>query len=146
MTLADSLLRQLDDPTLSHDERAQLRCQIAADLEHRGQYTAARDALGELWHGVGQRPTLEGLTERTSAEVLLRVGTLSGWLGNVHQIEGAQDAAKDLISESIARFKALVETTKVAAAQSELGLCYRRAGAYDEARVLIWRSPNMAKP
>jgi CheY-like chemotaxis protein/Flp pilus assembly protein TadD len=114
----------------------QLRCQIAADFEHRGQYAAAHDALGELWRGVGQRPTLEGLTERTSAEVLLRAGALSGWLGSVQQIEGAQDAAKDLICESIARFKALAETTKVAAAQSELGLCYRRAGAYDEARVL----------
>jgi CheY-like chemotaxis protein len=136
MTLADSLLRQLDDPTLSHDERAQLRCQIAADFEHRGQYAPARDALGELWRGVGQRPALEGLTKRTAAGVLLRAGTLSGWLGSVQQIEGAQDAAKDLISESIARFQALAETTKVAAAQSELGLCYRRAGAYDEARLL----------
>jgi CheY-like chemotaxis protein len=136
MTLTDSLLRQLEDPTLSHDERARLRCQIAADLEHRGQYETARDALGELWRGVGQRPALEGLTERTAAEVLLRAGALSGWLGSVRQIAGAQDAAKDLISESIAKFQALGETTKVAAAQSELGLCYRRAGAYDEARVL----------
>lgn len=136
MTLADSLFTRLDDPTLSHDERAQLRCQIAADFEHRGQYAVACDALGELWRGVGQRPALEGLTEHTASEVLLRAGTLSGWLGSVQQIEGAQDAAKDLISESIARFQALGETTKVAAAQSELGFCYRRAGAYDEARVL----------
>jgi CheY-like chemotaxis protein len=136
MTLTDSLFRQLEDPTLSVDERAQLRCQIAADFEHRGQYETARDALGELWRGVGQRPALEGLTERTAADVLLRAGALSGWLGSVQQIEGAQDAAKDLISESIAKFQALGETTKVATAQSELGFCYRRAGAYDEARVL----------
>jgi hypothetical protein len=47
---------------------------------------------------------LEGLTEHTASEILLRAGTLSGWLGSVRQIEGAQDAAKDLISESIARF------------------------------------------
>src|SRR5438067_780378 len=136
MTLVETLLRRLDDPTLSRDERAQLRCQIAADLEHRGQYEAARDALAELWRGVGQRPPLEGLSEVTAAEVLLRVGTLSGWLGSARQVEGAQDAAKDLISESIARFQALGETAKAAAAQSELGFCYRRAGAYDEARVL----------
>lgn len=136
MTLAETLLRQLDDPTLSQDERAQVQCQIAADLEHKGQYAAARDALGELWQGVGQHPALEGLSELTAAEVLLRVGSLSGWFGSVQQIEGAQDAAKDLISESIARFQALGETTKVAAAQSEIGFCYRRAGAYDEARVI----------
>lgn len=136
MNLAESLLRQLEDPALTHDRRAQLRCEIAADLEHRGQYAAARDALGELWRGVGQRPSLEGLAERTAAEVMLRAGTLSGWLGSIQQVEGALDAAKDLISESIARFQALGEQEKLSAAQSELGFCYRRAGAYDEARVL----------
>lgn len=136
MTLTESLLRQLDDPALGRDERAQLRCRIAAAFEYRGQYEAARDALGELWQGIGQRPALEGLNEPTAAEVLLRAGTLSGWLGSAQQIEGAQDAAKDLISESITRFQALGVATRIAAAQGELGFCYRRAGAYDEARVM----------
>ncbi len=136
MALTDTVLRRLDDPTLTRDERAQLRCEMATSLEHRGRYEEARDALAELWAGTGQRPPLEGLSEQTAAEVLLRVGVLSGWLGSAHQIEGAQEAAKDLISESITRFRALGDAEKVATAQSELGLCYRRAGAYDEARVL----------
>jgi CheY-like chemotaxis protein len=136
MTLAETLLKQLENPALSRDERAQLQCQIAADLEHRGQYDAAREVLGELWRGIGKRPPLEGLSELTAAEVLLRVGSLSGYLGSVGQIEGAQDAAKDLISESITRFESLGEATKVATAQCELAFCYRRAGAHDEARVL----------
>jgi two-component system chemotaxis response regulator CheY len=136
MTLTETLLRQLDDPTLSREERARLQCRVAADLEHRGQYESARDTLGELWRGVGVRPLLEGLSELTAAEVLLRVGALSGWFGSTRQLEGVQEAAKDLISESITRFHSLGEATRVVAAQSELGLCYRRAGAYDEARVL----------
>jgi CheY-like chemotaxis protein/tetratricopeptide (TPR) repeat protein len=136
MTLAESLLKQLENSALSRDERAQLQCQIAADFEHRGDYELARDALAELWQGVGQRPALEGLSELTAAEVLLRVGSLSGWLGSVRQTEGVQDAAKDLISESITRFQAIGETTRIVAAQSELGFCYRRAGAYDDARVV----------
>ena len=136
MTLAETLLKQLETGALSRDERAQLQCQIAADFEQRGQYESARDALGELWNGVGGRPTLEGLSELTAAEVLLRVGSLTGYLGSIGQIEGAQEKAKDLIFESIARFQRLGETTKVAAAQSELGFCYRRAGAHDEARVM----------
>ncbi|HEY0080665.1 MAG TPA: response regulator [Pyrinomonadaceae bacterium] len=136
MTLAETLLRQLDDPTLSHDARAQLRCQIAADFEHRGQYEAARNALAELWQGVGQRPSLEGLTERTAAELLLRAGTLSGWLASTAQDKEGQAAAKDLISESIACFEALGEIILAAAAQSDLGYCYWREGAYDEARVI----------
>jgi CheY-like chemotaxis protein len=134
MTLTDSLLRQLDDPTLSHDERARLRCEIAADFEHRGQYEAARDALGELWCGFGLRPALEGLTERTVAEVLLRVGALSAWLASAAQDEEGQQRAKDLISESITRFEALGEPTKAAASQSDLAFCYWREGAFDEAR------------
>ncbi|HEY9285710.1 MAG TPA: tetratricopeptide repeat protein [Pyrinomonadaceae bacterium] len=129
------MLRRLDDLNLSRDERTLLRCSTAADLEHRGQYDAALAALAELWRGVGQRPALEGLGELTAAEVLLRAGTLSGWFGSARQLEGAQDAAKDLISESIARFDALGETARVAAARGELGFCYYRAGAYDEARV-----------
>lgn len=136
MTLAETLLRQLEDPTLSRDERAQLRCRVAADLEHRGQYEAARDALGDLWRGVGLRLALEGLSELTAAETLLRGGALSGWFGSVRQLEGAQEAAKDLLSESIARFQALGETARVAAAQSELGFCYYRAGSYDDARAM----------
>ncbi|HEV2799128.1 MAG TPA: tetratricopeptide repeat protein [Pyrinomonadaceae bacterium] len=136
MTLVETLREQLENPTLSQDERAQLQCQIAADLEHRGQYESARYALGELWRGVGAHPELEGLSELTAAEVLLRVGSLSGHLGSTGQIEGMQEKAKDLISESIARFQRLGETTKVAIAQNELGFCYRRAGAHDEARVM----------
>ncbi|MGB8509566.1 MAG: hypothetical protein WCD76_14360 [Pyrinomonadaceae bacterium] len=136
MNLAESLLRQLEDPTLTHDERARLRCEIAADLEHRGQYAAARDLLGELWRGVGQRPTLEGLTERTAAEVMLRVGALSGWLASAAQDQEGQRTAKDLISESITRFETLGESARAAAAQSDLGYCYWREGAFDEARVI----------
>lgn len=136
MTLAETLLRQLDEPTLSQEERAQLRCQTAADFEHRGQYESARAALAELWRGVGQRPMLEGLTERTAAEVLLRAGTLSGWLSSIAQDKDGQEAAKNLISESIARFEALGESDRAAGAQSDLGFIYWREGSYAEARVI----------
>jgi CheY-like chemotaxis protein/tetratricopeptide (TPR) repeat protein len=136
MTLAETLSRQLENPTLSHDERAMLRCQIAADFEHRGQYDAACDALAELWQGVGQKPRLEGLSELTTAEILLRVGALSGWSASATQDKEGQAAAKDLISESITRFEALGEITRAASGQSELGFIYWREGAYDEARII----------
>ena len=136
MTLAESLLGQLEDASLSRDEQMRLRCQAAAELERRGQYEAAREALGDLWRGVGQRPALEGLSELTAAEVLLRAGTLSGWFGSARQIEDGQDTAKDLIGESISRFLSIGETTRAAVAQSELGFCYKRVGTYDEARVV----------
>ena len=137
MKTAETLLRELDNPSLNYDERALLRCRIAADFEHRGEYEAARDILAELWQGVGQLPALERLSELTAAEVLLRAGTLSGWFGSTRQLEGAQEAAKDLISESIARFQALGESARAVAAFSDLGFCYWRVGAYDDARVVF---------
>jgi tetratricopeptide (TPR) repeat protein len=118
-------------------ERAALRCAVAADLLGAGQYEAAREALGELWRGIGERPDIGGLDERTAAGVLLQVGTLSSWLGASGQVKGAQEAAKDLISESEALFESLGESDRAAAARAELALCYWREGAYDEARVLL---------
>src|ERR1043165_4547237 len=81
MTLADERLKELDNPSLSEDERALLRCRVAADLIHAGQYEQAREALGELWRRTGERPNVEGLGERAAAEVLLQAGVLSGLIG-----------------------------------------------------------------
>ena len=93
--------------------------------------------MGELWTRVGERPTLDRLDPTVSAEVLMRVGSLTGWIGSVKQIEGAQAIAKDLITESITRFDSLGSEKKVAEAQTELGYCYWREGAFDEARVVL---------
>jgi tetratricopeptide (TPR) repeat protein len=134
MTLADERLRELDNPTLTGDDRALLRSQVAADLIHKGQYEAAREALGALWRGTGKRPNVEGLRDRAMAEVLLQAGVLSGWLGKV---KGAQDAAKDLISESATFFEKLGESNRAAAARAESALCYWREGAYSEARLIL---------
>src|SRR5215210_7318980 len=116
MHLHTSLLRQLDDPSLSRNERVELRCRLAKELEEAGNYEAARNALGELWQRIGERPKIEGLDQRTAAEVLLRAGSLTGWIGSAQQIEGAQELAKDLISESITVFESLHEIEKIAEA------------------------------
>ena len=100
MNLADERLKGLDNPSLASDERALIRCGIAADLIHSGQYEKAREALGDLWGGVGARPNLKGLAETMAAEVLLQCGSLTACLGTSKRIEGAQEAAKDLLSEA----------------------------------------------
>ncbi len=135
MIISNRLLRQISDPSLSKDKRAQLRCQLAKELEEVGNFEAAREAMGELWSRVGERPVLDGLDEATAAEVLLRAGVLTGWIGSTKQIEGAQETAKNFITESIPRFEALQNAEKVAEAQTEVGFCYWRQGSYNEARV-----------
>lgn len=137
MELAVQLLRQIDAPYLTPPERLRLRCKLARELEEAGNYEAAREALGELWRGVGVCPDLEGLDEASAAQLLLRVGALSGWIGSARQVAGAQEAAKDLISRSLGLCEALRDEVGAAAAQIELGWCYWREGAFDEARVTL---------
>ena len=69
---AKELLHQIADPRLSNTEAAQLRCRLAKELEEAGNFEAAREALGELWQRVGERPVLNGLDKETAADVLLR--------------------------------------------------------------------------
>lgn len=137
MNLADERLRELDNPSLSVNERLLLRCSVAADLTHKGQYEAAHQALGELWRGIGQRPEVRGMPPATAAEVLLRCGTLTGYLGGAMNIAGAQEQAKDLLSEAVRKFQSQGQHQRASEAQSELGACYWRLGAHDDARVMM---------
>uniref|UniRef100_UPI0025A24EC0 hypothetical protein n=1 Tax=Klebsiella pneumoniae TaxID=573 RepID=UPI0025A24EC0 len=63
-------------------------------FEDAGDFDAAREALADLWEGVGVRPQLNELKdERVIGEVLLRVGALTGWIGSAQQVEEAQAQA-----------------------------------------------------
>src|SRR3712207_1559856 len=78
MTVACERLKELENPSLTADERATLRCEAASELIQAGQYDAAREALGELWLGIGARPEVSSLGRSAAAEVLLKAGVLSG--------------------------------------------------------------------
>ncbi|HYO92521.1 MAG TPA: tetratricopeptide repeat protein, partial [Pyrinomonadaceae bacterium] len=110
-------------------------CLKAKELEENGQYEEARSELRDVWQRIGERPDLSQLEPFVAASVLLRAGTLSGWLGSAHQITGAQEIAKDLISESIRLFAQLNEPSAALDAEIDLGICYWRESAFDEARV-----------
>ena len=133
-------IKQLDSlaseaSTATGDERALVLCARAKELQDTQNFEDARLVLSEFWQGVGDRPKLDGLAANVQAEMLLLVGTLSGWLGSARQTPGAQEIAKDLLSESSTKFEQLGMTEKVAEARVELGICYWRTGALDEARI-----------
>src|SRR5687767_394573 len=113
MTLRASLLRELEKPSLSVERRVEL----AKELEYKGEYEQARQALGGLWPGIGERPNIEGLDPSTAAELLLRTGVLTGIIGSKNQIAGAHETAKNLITESLAMFEAIPYPKKIAEAQ-----------------------------
>lgn len=137
MIISSQILHRIGDTTLPQNERARLRCQLAKELEDVGNYDAAREVMGEIWSRIGERPLLNELDEATTAEVLLLVGVLTGWIGSIRQIEGAQELAKHLIGESVIRFGVLQAGEKAAEAQMELGHCYWREGSFNEARMLL---------
>ncbi len=78
MNLVKELRLKIADPALTFNERARLRCQLAKELERSGNYEAAREAMGELWQRIGDRPVTDNLDQPTAAEVLLRAGVLTG--------------------------------------------------------------------
>lgn len=137
MTLRASLLRELVQPNLSVGGRAELCCELAKDFENTGEYEQAREVLSGLWPHMGQRPKVKGLNEHTAAEVLLRAGVLTGFIGSNHQIADAQEQAKNLISESLTIFQERKYSKKIAEAQTELALCYWRTAEYDNASDLL---------
>jgi len=137
MNLTTLSVSRSANQSLSLSERAQHSCQIAKQLEKAGEYEAAYEALGDFWSEEEGAPILEGIDRATSATVLLRIGSLTGWLGSAHQTEGGQEKAKNLITRSIEIFEEVGQPQEATEARCDLALCYWREGAFDEARIIL---------
>ena len=137
MELHKSTSVEITELNKSRSDLARQQCDQAKEQEEAGNFESARRLLKGFWHRVGERPNLEGLDAAARAELLLRSGTLTGWIGSAQQISGAQAIAKDLISESAGVFESLDLGERVAEARIDLGICYWREGALDEARVTL---------
>jgi tetratricopeptide (TPR) repeat protein len=134
MTLRPSLLRTLQNPSLSVNSRAEFCCELTRELENKGEYEEARKLLSDYWPRIGEAPKLAGLDENTAAELLLRAGVLTGIIGSKNQITDAQERAKDLITQSQTIYEARQNRKKIAEAHTELALVYWRTGEHDNAR------------
>jgi len=126
--------KELDAPVL---DNVLPLCELAKGLEEAGEFEIAEETLRPFWSGVSHRPNTTGLIDGAKAELLLRTGTLTGWLGAAKQIPGSQELAKDLISESGSLFEAIGLDEKLAEARVNLAVCYWREGGLDEARVTL---------
>jgi CheY-like chemotaxis protein len=122
---------------LTLDQRAELAASESRRLEKAGEYETAREQLQEFWPGDAKSVNLTSLTPANKAEILLRIGAVTAWLGSVQKLDGGQERAKDLITQSIEIFQELGQSSRVAEANSDLALCYWREGAFDDARVIL---------
>lgn len=121
---------------LTNDEGLRC-CGKALELKDKGNADGALEVMRPLWEGLGRRPDTTGLHPSVVAEILFCVGVLTGWIGSRNEIKEADGWARDLLTESIRLYEAQGDLRKVAEARSELSLCYWRAGALDEARVMV---------
>ena len=124
-------------PEATRTERALQSCLQAKQFEKVGEYDAAFAVLSEFWPNRNDAPNIEGLETATRAELLLRAGSLAGWLGVSDQTHGGQEVAKDLITQSVALFEQAGLAQKAADARTDLAVCYWREGSYDEARLSL---------
>ena len=122
---------------LTANEEALVRCQAALEQKDKADYDGAQRIMSGLWRGVGERPETKGLHASVSAEVLLCVGILTGWIGSKIQVKDAQENAGKLITESISYFESIGDQKKVAASRVELAYCYWRNGELNEARTML---------
>lgn len=128
----------LPKPDLSHltaNERALFKCEKALELRDKADYTGALEVMRPLWSGVGERPDIEGLHPTVAAEVLLCTGILTGWVGSRDEMKDANEWARDLLTESITYYESYQDALRIAAVHAELGYCYWRSGALEEARI-----------
>jgi len=137
MTLPASLLRDGDKQPVSVESCAELACELSKQLENKGLYDDARRALEACWPQSAERPQVKDLAPAAAAELLLRAGVITSASGGTTQLSGAQETAKNLISESLSVFQSLNNQPKIDEAQVELALCYWRTGEVNEARVLL---------
>ena len=122
---------------LTANDEALDRCQRALMLKDRGDYDSAQKVMRPLWTRVGEPPEISSLHPLVAAEVLLCVGVLTRWIGSKNKVAGSQEAAKNLITESITFYESTGDLQKLAAARVELACCYWREGELDEARITL---------
>ena len=145
MTLPASLLHDGETQTVSVESRVEHVCELSKQRENKGLYEEARQALSAYWPHPGERPLVKDLLPSAAAEILLRAGVITGALGGKTQFTGAQEAAKNLISESLSIFQSLNYQQKIDEAQVELALCYWRTGEVNEARDLLQETLSRLK-
>src|ERR1043165_7495957 len=98
MNLKSELTALKEQANLSVEDRVRLCCAISKRLERVGEYESAYEALVEFWPDRTKTPDVARLTGLLKAEVLLRAGSLAGWLGGADQIGASISLAKDLLT------------------------------------------------
>jgi tetratricopeptide (TPR) repeat protein len=126
--------------------RIEDRCKLSQMFEHARNLKDATSILGSYWKGAGKKPDLNGLPMPLAADVLLRIGVLTGLLdGDVGVPANDTQTAESIINEALSLYVHLDLTSKVAEARAELAVCYWRKRRHDDARTLLLSALDLIK-
>lgn len=106
-------------------------------LERSGRYDTALAELQGIWDDTTSFPKVEDFESRLAAELILRCGSLIGFLGHNKQIPNAQEKSKNLLTEARQRFLDIYDIEKIAECENYLALAYWRTGEFVEAETWI---------
>jgi tetratricopeptide (TPR) repeat protein len=115
-------------------------------LERKGRYEDALAEVRHLWPDLSTMPDVTALDARDAAEILLRFGSLIGFLGHVRPIPSAQEKSKNLLTEARTRFLEIYDIEKIAECENYLALAYWRTGEINEAEAWIDESQSHDLP
>jgi len=132
----NTLVTQIASLELSVNEEIQVYCAISREQIDAGNYEAACTILRPWWQ-FGSWPKLEGLNQKSSADLLFTTGELAGFVASTQQIPRGQRHGEELLIGSITLFEYLGFRRRTAEGRIELALCYYRQGLFDIGRSLL---------
>jgi TolB-like protein len=132
----NQLVTQIASLELSVNEEIQVYCAISREQIDAGNYDAACRILRPWWQ-FGNWPKLDGLNQKSSADLLFTTGELAGFVASTQQIPRGQRHGEELLIGSITLFEYLGFRRRTAEGRIELALCYYRQGLFDIGRSIL---------
>lgn len=115
-------------------------------LERSGKYEEGVAEVGDIWPDKAALPRVEEFAPVDAAEMLLRCGSVFGFLGHTKNLPKSQETSRDLLINARNRFQEIYNNEKVAECETYLALTYWRTGEYNEAEDWITESLGHALP
>jgi tetratricopeptide (TPR) repeat protein len=108
--------------------------QNAKQHESVGRYDEAAKILSKYWKNTNERPDVSDLNKAEQAEIILRCGSLAGYIGSCKQKKDSQEVAQTLITEANRLFYLFGDIEKIVECETYMASTYHRMGKLDEAR------------